>query len=53
MQKLATVENLVFADAVARLKTWRETPPSANEIIEFYKIPDNRIEEVYLRDFGL
>jgi len=53
MQKLATVEDLVFTDAKTRLKSWRKTPPLASDIVEFYQILDNRIAEIYLRAFGL
>jgi len=53
MQKLAPVEDQVFTEAEARLKSWRKTPPVANDILEFYRILDDRIAETYLRAFGL
>ncbi|MEI7500018.1 MAG: hypothetical protein WCK84_06165 [Bacteroidota bacterium] len=53
MQRLATIEEQVFADTKTRLESWRKSPPAMTDIKKFYEILDNRISEAYYRLFGL
>ena len=52
MQKLAPVENQIFADTKTALNSWRKAPPKATEIKDFYQMLDHRITETYQGIFG-
>jgi hypothetical protein len=53
LQKLAPLEEQIFAETKTRLESWRKNTPTANEIQGFYQLLDARFSESYQRLFGL
>ncbi|MCX6305721.1 MAG: carcinine hydrolase/isopenicillin-N N-acyltransferase family protein [Bacteroidetes bacterium] len=53
MQKLAPLEEQIFAETTTKLEYWRKTLPGPGEVAGFYQLLDQRIGEAYQRLFGL
>jgi hypothetical protein len=53
MQKLAPLEDQVFAETNMKLDLWRKATPKASAVKDFYNLLDQQISKQYLELFGL
>jgi predicted choloylglycine hydrolase len=52
LQKLAPLEDLVFAETKLKMDVWRKASPKSSDLKDFYTALDRLISEKYFAEFG-